>query len=177
MVTEESKQDKQGQSEKVLDRNDLVWQKYKNKHFANTKIAISNEITRFVKENKNIDAIKKGEEMGVTDLKDIMASMPKYQELISIYSKHLTLIEKADENLKNRNMINLIKVEQMIISGIDSKGNEVSAKDIIKEIEKIYKELDTIDHIRLLMIYIACYDVPEKDLQVLLSTLNSSHHD
>ena len=175
--TEEAKQEHEGQSEKVLDRNDVVWHRYKTKHFANSMVAINNEISRFVQENKNISAMKKGDELQITDLKDVLAGMPKYQELLSVYSKHLTLWQKVDSDIKERKIVDLIRIEQMIISGIDDSGKEVTNKQILKSIEGIYRELDLSDHIRLIMIYIAWYEIPEKDLNTLLSTLNHKYHD
>lgn len=139
-------------------------------------VSINNEISRFVQENKNINAIKKGDGLEVRDLKDVLGSMPKYQELLSIYSKHLTLCQVVDRNLKGRNFIELIKIEQMIISGLNDSGKEISNKDILKEIEKIYRDLEPSDHARLLMLYSACYEIPDKDLQTLLTTLNDDYH-
>lgn len=176
MCSEETKQNKHGQSEQMLDRTDLVWHRYKNKHFANAMVTINNEISRFVQENKNISAIKKGEGLEVADLKDVLGSMPKYQELLTMYSKHLNLCQHVDANLKDRNFIKLIKVEQMIISGLNDSGKEVTNKDILKAIDNLYRDLDTNDHIRLLMLYFACYEVPEKDQHTLLSTLGSENH-
>ena len=176
MWTEETKREAQGQSEKILDRNDIVWNRYKNKHFANAMVSINNEISRFVQENKNINAIKKGDGLEVRDLKDVLGSMPKYQELLSIYSKHLTLCQIVDRNLKGRNFIELIKIEQMIISGLNDSGKEITNKDILKEIEKVYRDLEPSDHARLLMLYCACYEIPDKDLQTLLTTLNDDYH-
>lgn len=161
----------------MLQRGDIIWHKYKNKHFANAMISINNEITRFVQENKNISAVKKGDRLEVSDLKDVLSTMPKYQELLTMYSKHLNLVQRVDQNLKRRHLIKLIQVEQTIISGLDSSGNEVTNKAILKEINDIYKELEVEDHLRLLMIYFACYEVPEKDMQTLLSTIGSDSHD
>lgn len=177
MCSEEVKQEKHGQSEKMMDRSDLVWHRYKNKHFANAMVTINNEISRFVQENKNIAAIKKGDALEVADLKDVLTTMPKYQELLTMYSKHLNMCQKVDQNLKRRKFIDLIKVEQMIISGLNESGKEVTNKDILKEIENIYRKLEPIDHIRLLMIYFACYEVPEGDMKTLLSTLSHEHHE
>ena len=176
MCSQDKSKEAHGQSEKVLNENDVVWRRYKNEHFAKVMVCISNEISRFVAENKNINAIKKGEGLEVTDLKDVLSSMPKYQELLSIYSKHSTLWQIVDRNLKGRNLIELIRLEQMIISGLNDSGKEVTNKDILKEVEKIYRNLEPSDHARLLMLYWATFEVPEKDLQTLLSTLNDEYH-
>lgn len=172
ICSEEIKQDKHGKSENILDRGDLVWHRYKNKHFANAMVSINNEITRFVQANKNIAAIKKGDQLDVGDLKDVLTTMPKYTELLAMYSKHLNLCQHVDKNLKQRKFIDLIRVEQMIISGVTDDGTEVTNRDIIKEINKIYKSLDPEDHARLILIYLACYEVSEKDINSLLSTLS-----
>lgn len=177
MCSEEVKQEKHGQSEKMMDRTDLVWKRYKNKHFANAMVTINNEISRFVQDNKNINAIKKGEGLEVADLKDVLSTMPKYTELLQMYSKHLNLCHHVDQNLKNRSFIDLIKTEQMIISGLNDNGKEITNKEILKAIEGIYRNLEPIDHIRLLMIYFVCYEIPDKDMETLLSTLNGDYHD
>jgi hypothetical protein len=140
-------------------------------------VSITSEISNFVQANKNIDAVKKGNKLDAADLKDVLTTMPKYTELLSMYSKHLTLCQRVDQNLKSRKFIDLIKLEQMIITGLNDSGSEVKNKDIITEIEKIYKSLESVDHARLLMIYFSCYEVPEKDMTTLLSTLSSSYHD
>ena len=64
--------DPHGQSEKILNENDLVWRRFKNEHFAKVMVGISNEISRFVQENKNINAIKKGDGLEVSDMKDVL---------------------------------------------------------------------------------------------------------
>jgi hypothetical protein len=87
------------------------------------------------------------------------------------------LCQLVDQNLKKRNFIDLIRLEQMIITGLTDNGAEVKNKEIISEIEKMYKKLEPIDHCRLLMIYFSCYEVPEKDMNTLLSTLNVNFHD
>ncbi|CAI2361502.1 unnamed protein product [Moneuplotes crassus] len=171
VCSEESKAAKHGKSEAILDRGDLVWHRYKTKHLANAMVSINNEISRFVQENKNINAIKKGDQLEVTDLKDVLSTMPKYQELLSMYSKHLNLCQFVDKTLKARKFIDLIRVEQLIISGVDDSGNEVTNKDIIKEINGIYKSLHPDDHIRLILLYFTCYEVSDKDAKSLISTL------
>jgi len=153
VCSEESKAAKHGKSEAILDRGDLVWHRYKTKHLASAMVSINNEISRFVQENKNINAIKKGDQLEVTDLKDVLSTMPKYQELLSMYSKHLNLCQFVDKTLKARKFIDLIRVEQLIISGVDDSGNEVTNKDIIKKINGIYKSLHPDDHIRLILLY------------------------
>lgn len=176
LCSEDTHQDTHGQSEKMLDRTDIVWNRYKNQHFANTMITINNEISRFVKENKNIDAIKKGDALEVADLKDVLTAMPKYKELLTMYSKHLNLCQHVDMHLKRKSLIDLIKCEQMIISGVNDSGNEVSNKDVINQMRGMFDKLDPLDHARLIMLYLACYEIPEKDLPSLLGTIDAQFH-
>ena len=65
----------------------------------------------------------------------------------------------------------------MIISGVNDNGQEVTNKQIIKEINSLYQELQPEDHARLIMIYLACYEIPDKDAQSLMSTLGHGHQE
>ncbi|CAI2361486.1 unnamed protein product [Moneuplotes crassus] len=170
--TEEQKCSKSGRTEKILSEQDHVWSQYKSEHFASAMISINEEVDAFIHENKNIGDLKRGNQLEVTDLKDVISAMPKYQELLSIYSKHLNLCQFVDKNLKARKLIDLIRVEQLIISGLTDKGSEVSNRQIIKEINKIYKELHPEDHLRLILLYLVCYEISGKDAKSLFSTLD-----
>ena len=73
---------------------------------------------------------------------------------------------------KEKNLGELIKVEQMICTGVNSDGKEMSNKMIIQSISGIRKKVDAKDYARVVLLYLSCYEVSLKDQNNLISSIS-----
>jgi hypothetical protein len=70
----------------------------------------------------------------------------------------------------NRKIKKIIDVEQTIISGMD--GNSIANNTkIVKKISSLNKMLYEVDYLRVLMIYLACYDLSARDKDTMLKSV------
>jgi hypothetical protein len=73
----------------------------------------------------------------------------------------------------------MVDVEDMIVSGLISNSLDVEQFDelkvsnvtLVKTISQISKEVKPKDYLRIIMIYLACFDLPPKDKSTLLKSL------
>lgn len=159
-----------GEQEKAtLDEDDTVWLKFKNMHIVETLLNLSNEISNFAADNQKTKQIKKGENVDIEEAMEVIRNMPKYKELMKKYTLHLQLCQETVERFTKNKWRELISLEQSIITGVDDAGREVSNMDIIRGITKISKDISREDHTRLLLQYLTCYELSEKDRNMITS--------
>lgn len=156
-----------------LDETDEIWMRFKNKHLAETLVSLSNEISNFAADNEKTSKIKRGDEVDIEEAMEVIRGMPKYKELLKKYTLHLQLSQDTMANFTESNWKELISLEQKIITGVDDAGREVSNMDIIRGITKLSKDLKREDHTRLLIQYLTCYELAEKDRYNMITSIQN----
>jgi syntaxin-binding protein 1 len=72
--------------------------------------------------------------MSLGEMAEVIRSMPKYEEMMKKYHIHMELINKGITDFTSHNLNKLIRLEQEIISGLDSKGQKVNNTNVVKDI-------------------------------------------
>lgn len=162
-VTSDLDQKEEGKVE--LDENDDIWMKYKCKHLAETLTSLGQEIQKFTDNDKSMK--------GDIDVEDALQYVTKHKELTKKYLLHLQLSQEVMSNFTENKWKDLISLEQKIITGVDEFNREVTNIDIIRGITKISKDLTREDHTRLLLQYLTCYELSEKDRYNMITSIQN----
>ena len=116
-----------------LNDQDELWVRFRNKHVAEVHAKLNEEVSQVASESKNKYA-KNTQDMSLTEMAEVIRSMPKYEEMMKKYQVHMELINKCISDFSSNNLRKLIQLEQDIISGVDAKGNKINNTNIVKEI-------------------------------------------
>jgi hypothetical protein len=151
--------------------------RFKNKHVAEARASISEEISKFVADNEKTSKLQAGETLDIEEVMQVARGMDKYRELTKKYMLHLQLTEDVMLNFQQSNWRDLIALEQRIITGVDELGREVSNIDIIRGITKISKNLSREDHTRLLILYLTWYELADKDRYNMITSIQNDSYE
>lgn len=160
-------------SKQELDETDEIWMRFKNKHIAETFTSLSDEFIAFAADNERNKKIKKSDNVDLEEAMEVIRGMPKYKELMKKYDLHIQLCQDVMGTFTKGKWKDLISLEQKIITGIDEAGREVSNIDIIRGITKISKDLSREDHTRLIIQYLICYELAEKDRYNMVTSIQN----
>jgi hypothetical protein len=160
-------------SKTELDETDEIWTRFKDKHVAEARYSLSDEISKFAADNEKTSRVKSGEQLDIEEVMQVVRGMDKYKELTKKYTLHLQLTEDVISNFTQSGWKDLISLEQKIVSGVDEAGREMSNIDIIRGITKISKNLSREDHTRLLIQYLTCYELAEKDRYNMITSIQN----
>ena len=103
---------------------------------------------------------------------------------MKVFKLHLGLLEKVTKNLSVNNAPKMVEIEDMIISGLEKDSLDIEKFDqakvsnvtLVKQISQVSKELQPKDYLRIIMIYLACFDLPPKDKNTLLKSFQKESH-
>lgn len=70
----------------------------------------------------------------------------------------------------------MINLEQKIITGVDNKGAKVNNTKLVMEVSQLAKDLTDVDYLRMLIIYLCCFELSAKDKATMLKSLNEEKH-
>lgn len=104
------------------------------------------------------------------EIQNILKHVPEFEQRRAKLLIHLDLTKSVTDAMNNDtfNAMELIELEQSIISGVNSNGQPVSENNIAKDLTKMVKTLQrSEDIVRLLIIYLNCYALPDKDLKTI----------
>ncbi|KAH8741124.1 STXBP/UNC-18/SEC1 syntaxin involved in golgi transport [Cryptosporidium ryanae] len=107
----------------ILDEKDSKWVMYRHGHIGTVNQQISEETLKFT--HNNITAkIHRNNDVNLTTNETIQAvrNIPKYQQTLSTYWTHISIISECFNILKSDDIISLGEVEQCIATLIDSEG-------------------------------------------------------
>ncbi|OUM61424.1 hypothetical protein PIROE2DRAFT_12577 [Piromyces sp. E2] len=103
------------------------------------------------------------------ELKDTIQALPQYHELKDKFAVHIDLCQKCNNIFSKNNISAIAEIEQNLITGVTAEGT--IPKNIIMNMVPLLDnpDVDTYDKLRLLILYIICYDgVPQDDLRKLV---------
>ena len=143
--------------------------KYKVKHLAETLTSLSEEISNFADKGK-ASKLKSGNDF---DIDEALESVTTHKELMKRYLLHIQLSQEIMANFTQSKWKDLISLEQKIITGVDDQGREVTNIDIIRGITKLSKDLTREDHTRLILQYLYCYELSEKDRYNMITSIQN----
>ncbi len=153
----------------TLDDRDILYSKYKNTDIGEVLSKVPNEFDEFTaKANKlqknHMDTF---EEMGtvIRDLTDIQRTKSQFIE-------HINLLSEIKDKIKEISIMEILDIQNNIISGINESGTRLKYKDIIKDMRKLSNKIDKEGVVRLLCLLNYYLNLSPDDLQSALENAN-----
>ncbi|KAK6591163.1 STXBP UNC8 SEC1 syntaxin involved in golgi transport [Cryptosporidium xiaoi] len=115
----------------ILDEKDSKWVMYRHEHIGTVNQQISEETLKFTHNNLTAK-IHRNNDINLSTNETIQAirSMPQYQQTLSRYWTHISIISDCFNILKSENIISLGEIEQCIATFIDSEGKSLNSVKI-----------------------------------------------
>jgi len=167
-----------GEKVAILDEKDNLWNKYRHTHIAEVSEEVSKQFNQFLSENKAASSVAKGRQGGASlkEIKDTIQALPQFHEMKDKFSVHIDLCQKCNNIFSKTNLSDIAKIEQDLITGLTAEGTV--PKNIVMNMVPLLDnpDVDTFDKLRLLILYIICYDgVPREDLRKLVDHAHISN--
>lgn len=164
-----------------LTQNDPIWLETRHCHMSEAINKIQKSFQEFLAENPQFRddmSSKSSNGAGLSDMRDMLATMPHFQEMKERYAAHLALAEECMGIFEKHKLPQIGVLEQDCATGLTSEGKK--PKTILYEILPILED-DTVqrtDKVRLLMLYIIFRGgVFASDLKKLISHSHLSSRD
>ena len=142
--------------EVVLDETDEVWVETRHIHIAECSEKLSKDFKKLMDSNKA--ATMKGKEASLNDMKDILADLPKFQEMKTKYSVHIGIAQECMNVFEQQNLVTLGMVEQDMACRQNPEGEppKTVLEDLIPILDDNQTDVD--DKLRLFMLYLLSKD-------------------
>ena len=164
--------DLQGNGKKkiILDHNDILYDKYR----LNNIYEILNQLPADLDQFNQSDTAKvnKVNQMeSLNEMDQAIKHFNEYQYMTKLFSQHLDIAKRVNENCKKRNIVNLVDLQSSIISGVDEKGSKISIPEINSRITKNKDHFSKNDIMR--MLYLMRYYNPENDINEVTENMGN----
>ncbi|KAF5361824.1 hypothetical protein D9756_002266 [Leucocoprinus leucothites] len=145
----------------TLSDNDKLWTELRHMHMREAIDKIMNDFNKFTEEH----AVFKGEgAASLNDMKDMLASLPQYQEQREAFSLHTTMAQECMAIFEHAKLPLVGNVEQCCATGVTAEGK--TPKSLVEEMVPLLDSRDIINSnkVRIIALYIQYRDgVPEED--------------
>ncbi|KAF7770373.1 hypothetical protein Agabi119p4_6347 [Agaricus bisporus var. burnettii] len=145
----------------VLSDNDKLWTELRHMHMREAIDKIMNSFKAFTEEH----AVFQGEgAASLNDMKDMLASLPQYQEQREAFSLHTTMAQECMAIFERAKLVSVGNVEQCCATGVTAEGK--SPKSLVEEMVPLLDSRDimNVNKARIIALYIQYRDgVPEED--------------
>ncbi|AEO66837.1 uncharacterized protein THITE_2025911, partial [Thermothielavioides terrestris NRRL 8126] len=151
-----------------LVEKDSVWVNNRHRHMKDTIDKLMSDFHKFLDQNPNF-AGKDSKATSLSDIKDMLAGLPQFQEMKQAYSLHLTMAQEAMNIFQKYKLADLASVEQTLATGLDEDYKK--PKNILDQVVRLLDDPDVApaDRLRLIAIYVLYRGgMIEKDLSRLL---------
>lgn len=160
----------QGEEEQdmELQEKDETWVENRHRHMKDTIDTLMSKFQKFV--NENPGASDDGNPANLNLIKDMLANMPKYQQLKEAYTLHLAMAEDCMNAFQARKLPEVQSIEQSLATGLDEDLRK--AKNLLPEVVRLLDDdaILPIDRERLIMAWLIYrYGVVEEDIKRLLA--------
>jgi len=121
--------DGKGKKNIILDHNDILYNKYKLYSIFDILTMLPNDLQKF--NESDIAKVNKVNKMdSLNEMNDAIRNFSEYQYKTKLFSQHLDMAKRVNENIKKRNLMNLVDLQSSIMSGATSKGGKISSSEI-----------------------------------------------
>ena len=158
--------DLQGNGKKkiILDHNDLLYDKYRLYNIYDVLNLLPADLEQF--NQSDIAKVNKVKQMdSLNEMDQAIKNFNEYQYMTKLFSQHLDIAKRVNENCKKRNIMNLVDLQSSIMAGGDDKGAKISLPDLNSRIIKNKDHFTKNDIMRIL--YLMRYYNPENDINEL----------
>ena len=162
----------------ILDYKNEIYNKYKNLQISEVfkkcdedfKSFQKSDVGKLHKLNQKKDKDKDKDKDDI-DIAFALKNVSKYHYYYESYQQQINLCTEINNLMKKRNIMQLLDIQQKIISKIDEKGKKISDKDIISLIKDNKNSFNKNDLMRLLCLI--KYNYPKIDLNKLITEVES----
>ena len=164
--------DLQGNGKKkiILDHNDVLYDKYRLNNIYEVLTALPSDLDQF--NQSDIAKVNKVSQMeSLNEMDQAIKNFTEYQYMTRLFSQHLDIAKRVNENCKKRNIINLVDLQSSIMAGVDEKGTKILMPELNSRITKNKEHFTKNDILRLL--YLMRYYNPENDINELTENMEN----
>ncbi|KAF8967661.1 Sec1-like snare protein [Flammula alnicola] len=145
----------------TLSDADTAWTAVRHLHMREAIDKLMLDFNKFLEEN----AVFKGEgAANLNDMKDMLASLPQYQEQREKFSLHLNMAQDCMELFEKAKLSDVATVEQSCATGLTAEGK--TPKGLVEEMVPLLdsREVMNMRKVRIIALYIQYRDgVPDED--------------
>ncbi|KAJ1607787.1 STXBP/UNC-18/SEC1 syntaxin [Cryptosporidium canis] len=178
----------------VLDERDSKWVLYRHDHIGHVNQEITEETLKFTHNNVTAKIHRgndKSSNISTNDTIQAVRTLPQYQQTLSRYWAHISLISECFNILKENDITSIGEFEQCIATMIDSDGRSVSTSKQKSNLlamldqsaagrpeDKFPIIKDSNDRLRLILLYISYFTgISNDDLNQIIELGKLSNDD
>ena len=159
-----------GKQKIILDHNDILYDKYRLNNIYEVLNTLPADLDQF--NQSDIAKVNKVSQMeSLNEMDQAIKNFSEYQYMTKLFSQHLDIAKRVNENCKKRNIINLVDLQSSIMSGVDEKGTKILMPELNSRITKNKDNFAKNDILRLL--YLMRYYNPENDIIELTENMSN----
>eukprot|EP00164_Ancoracysta_twista_P001220 GFYU01001599.1.p1 GENE.GFYU01001599.1~~GFYU01001599.1.p1 ORF type:complete len:657 (-),score=150.51 GFYU01001599.1:79-2049(-) len=156
------------EKEVLLNEYDQLWPTLRHMHIQECINYVLNTFNEFIESNKTAQLNKK-QVNDLTEMRDAVAAMPQYKEMLSKYSLHISMTQECMKRFKDEELDSVAMLEQNMAMGQDPEGN--SLKNLMSDLTNVLQSpsIPKQSKLRLLMTYIITQEgIKDQDRNKLL---------
>lgn len=141
------------EKEMEINENDKIWLEYRHRQMEEVSVKIGEDFRKFMADNPHFaDENQQGTSLNA--IKDMLAGLPQFQELKSLYSLHMSMAQSCMTIFGDHKLLDLAFVEQCLATGldIDYKPAKNMAEEVIPLLDS--PVIRPSDRLRLILLYI-----------------------
>ena len=159
-----------GKQKIILDHNDILYDKYRLNNIYDVLNTLPADLDQF--NQSDIAKVNKVSQMeSLNEMDQAIKNFTEYQYMTRLFSQHLDIAKRVNENCKKRNIINLVDLQSSIMAGVDEKGTKILMPELNSRITKNKEHFTKNDILRLL--YLMRYYNPENDIIELTENMSN----
>ncbi|EGC40177.1 hypothetical protein DICPUDRAFT_147033 [Dictyostelium purpureum] len=159
----------------LLGETDYMWSGLRHQHIADVTEYLTTRLDEFLRTNQ-VSQYSQQHTNSLKEAGDVIRSLPQYQEIMSKYSVHINLADRATAKFPSLEQVAYL--EQDMATGEDANGS--TPKNIVGRLSNFLSDFSLDKHakIRLLMIYIISQEgIKEEDRRKLMEMAGISQEE
>ena len=164
--------DLQGNGKKkiILDHNDILYDKYRLLNIYDVLNTLPTDLDKF--NSSDIAKVNKVSKMeSLNEMDQAIKNFNDYQYMTRLFSQHLDIAKRVNENCQKRNIMNLVDLQSTIMAGQDDNGSKVPIQELNSRISKNKEHFTKSDIMRLL--FLMRYYNPDNDINEITDNMSN----
>ena len=164
--------DLQGNGKKkiILDHNDILYDKYRLLNIYDVLNTLPTDLDKF--NSSDIAKVNKVSQMeSLNEMDQAIKNFNDYQYMTKLFSQHLDIAKRVNENCQKRNIMNLVDLQSTIMAGQDDNGSKVPIQELNSRISKNKEHFTKSDIMRLL--FLMRYYNPDNDINEITDNMSN----
>ena len=164
--------DLQGNGKKkiILDHNDILYDKYRLLNIYDVLNTLPTDLDKF--NSSDIAKVNKVSQMeSLNEMDQAIKNFNDYQYMARLFSQHLDIAKRVNENCQKRNIMNLVDLQSTIMAGQDDNGSKVPIQELNSRISKNKEHFTKSDIMRLL--FLMRYYNPDNDINEITDNMSN----